>query len=185
MPQTPTSTRPALTPRTVPADFRAFYWLKHELQAFCRDHGLSTAGSKIDIADRIEHFLQTGQTEPKDREPVRRARAALPQTLTVATRIGAGWRCTEALRAFFEDTVGSGFKFNGPMRDYIRDGAGKTLGDAVAFWNAEARRAKPAAEIAPQFEYNRHLRAYFEGHPGATRTEAIAAWKALRAARKP
>lgn len=181
---TPTSTRPVLTRHTTPADFRAFYWLKQELQAFCRSQGLSTGGSKIDIADRIERYLRTGHAEPRALVPDRRPRSALPQTLTRATRIGTGWRCTETLRAFFENAVGTSFKFNGPMRDFIRDGAGKTLGEAIAFWETEARRAPAADRIAPQFEYNRHMRAFYKANPGATRVEAIAAWKALRATRK-
>ncbi|WP_306792935.1 SAP domain-containing protein [Neobacillus paridis] len=38
-----------------------FYWLKEELQAFCRNDWLSASGSKIEISDRIETYIRTGE----------------------------------------------------------------------------------------------------------------------------
>lgn len=48
--------------------FREFYWLKEELQAFCRENEMSAAGSKIEIAHRIAVFLETGEIQ----KPVRK-----------------------------------------------------------------------------------------------------------------
>jgi hypothetical protein len=42
-------------------DFSHFYWLKEELQTFCRESGMSASGSKIEITGRIAAFLQTGE----------------------------------------------------------------------------------------------------------------------------
>ncbi|WP_240502805.1 SAP domain-containing protein [Priestia aryabhattai] len=39
--------------------FNDFYWLREELQSFCRKNGISASVSKIGISDRIEVFLQT------------------------------------------------------------------------------------------------------------------------------
>ena len=36
---------------------------KEELQTFCRENGISTSGSKIEITDRIAAFLQTGEIQ--------------------------------------------------------------------------------------------------------------------------
>lgn len=57
--------RPQLTKDITIQDFKNFYWLKEELQLFCREHGISASGSKIEIAERIEVFLLTGEmTKP-------------------------------------------------------------------------------------------------------------------------
>ncbi|MGL4762258.1 MAG: SAP domain-containing protein [Sarcina sp.] len=41
--------------------FQEYYYLKEELVAFCREEGLIVIGSKIELTDRIAHFLDTGE----------------------------------------------------------------------------------------------------------------------------
>ena len=41
--------------------FRNYYFLKVELMNFCRENGMPTSGSKIEIADWIAYFLDTGK----------------------------------------------------------------------------------------------------------------------------
>ena len=41
--------------------FRSFYYLKEELLAFCKKNGLPTSGGKIELTDRISHYLDTGK----------------------------------------------------------------------------------------------------------------------------
>ena len=60
--------RPELKKDLNVKDFRDFYWLKEELQTFCRDSGMSASGSKIEIADRIAIFLETGENTKADEE---------------------------------------------------------------------------------------------------------------------
>ncbi|MEG0473334.1 MAG: SAP domain-containing protein, partial [Solibacillus sp.] len=62
--------RPNLTKDINVESFKDFYWLKEELQSFCRENGLSATGSKIEISDRIETFLQTGEIK----KPIRKAK---------------------------------------------------------------------------------------------------------------
>lgn len=52
--------RPALTKDIHIQSFKDYYWLKEELQAFCREHGLSASGSKTEISERIEFFFKLG-----------------------------------------------------------------------------------------------------------------------------
>lgn len=49
--------RPELTNNISVQAFKDFYWLKEELQLYCRENGISTTGSKIEISDRIEMFF--------------------------------------------------------------------------------------------------------------------------------
>src|SRR5689334_21596944 len=127
--------RPALTKTISIDDFAAHYWLKSELVAFCCTYGISASGGKLDIARRIRKFLSTG----------RKTNRATPNAVTVAviharltrdTVIGAGWRCSESVRAFFQGEVGRSFRFNAAMRDFIHRGVGRTLGEGIAVWDA-------------------------------------------------
>lgn len=178
--------RPDLTGQLSAQDFRDYYWLKEELLAFCRAQGLSTLGSKAALSARIARFLETGQRRAEEAPTAgqRPAPAAgMPLSFTRDSVIGKGWRCSQALRAFLEREIGPGFHFDGVMRDFIHQQAGRTLGEAIAAWEA-ARQVPQKKDIPPQFEYNRHMRAYFEQHPGATRAEALEAWKQSRQTRR-
>ena len=174
--------RPGLTSTLAVDDFRAFYWLKEELVAFCQTCGLGTGGSKQDLAARITVFLETGTRPPSVRHQ-RRAGKTMPPVFSRQTTIGPDWHCTEGLRAFFVQELGPHFHFDHVMRTFIKEGAGRTLDEAIGAWEAARQQAGPA-EIAPQFEYNRYLRAFFRAHPGTPRHVAIAAWNAHKAQRR-
>ena len=189
--------RAPLTRHTSAHDFRAFYWLKAELSDFCREHGLSASGGKREIADRIERFLSSGERVARveraapprsDPEAARRFNAMTADQLTMKTRIPAGFRCTQALRAFFERNVDPAFRFTVTLQSYIKAHAGISFEELAAYWRSEsaARKSgelKPA--IAPQFEFNQFTRD-FHADPenrGKTRRDCLEAWKLTRDAR--
>ncbi len=53
--------RPVLDTNLDSKIFRDFYYLKEELISFCRQNGIPVSGGKIEIADRIAYFLDTGK----------------------------------------------------------------------------------------------------------------------------
>jgi len=53
--------RPNLDKNLSIKDFQDFYWLKKELVTFCRKIGITSAGGKINIANRIKKYLNTGE----------------------------------------------------------------------------------------------------------------------------
>lgn len=174
--------RPPLTPSLAPADFARWYWLKSELAAYCRDRGLPVTGSKQVLQARVDADLRGLDAVLLD-EP-RRPAGDMPDRFTTDTRIGPGWRCTRALRAYFESVHGAGFRFNESLRTFLREGEGRTLADASAAYLAGL--SQPQAPIGAQFEYNRHIREFFLANPGATRAQAIEAWwTRRRGARRP
>ena len=169
--------RPELNLEISAETFTSWYWLKAELSDFCRQNKLSTSGSKIEITERIRVFLESGTIVSPTRPKAKRGK--MPTEFSRDTVVGTGWSSSQALRAFFEQEIGSNFHFDGVMRDFVKkDGVGKTLQDGIDLWHES--RNRPKSDIAPQFEYNRHFRAYFEANPNATREEAIAAWHAKR-----
>lgn len=168
--------RPKLTLTASITEFDAYYRLKSELIDFCRQNCLPAGGSKAELTGRIRLFLATGaQPNPP---ATKRAAAAMPEQFSPQTIIGPGWRCSQPLRFFFEAEIGPHFHFNGFMRDFIKNGAGKCLQEAIDGWIEQQRTPRPPAEIAPQFEYNRFIRAYFKANPGKPFAEAVAAWNA-------
>ena len=166
--------RPTLDPQLSADTFLRWYWLKDELNAFCRNCGLPSNGPKRILTERIARYLATGEkSAPTAHQPA--ARGQMPPTFTRASLIGSGWTCSQALRAFFEQELGRAFHFDATLRDFIHHGQGQTLGEAIRAWeNAQNNPAEK--EIAPQFEYNRHIRDYLKANPGAGLKAAIRAW---------
>lgn len=175
--------RPNLTTDMSIQSFKDFYWLKEELQIFCRENGISASGSKIEISNRIETFLRTGEIK----KPIRKAkgnRAALQIELSLDTVISENHRCSQQVRAFFK-TVISDFHFSTYIQNYFKNNIGKTYRDAVEAWYKEEERKKDPSykkQIAPQFEYNQFIHDFF-GDPsnqGKSRKEAIEAWNTIK-----
>ncbi|MFK7965601.1 MAG: DUF6434 domain-containing protein [Burkholderiaceae bacterium] len=170
--------RPALTTALSVQAFRRWYWLKEELVAFCRKHSLPVSGSKLEVAERVGHYLRHREVlRPQARK---NRRGAMPNVFTLKTVIGEGWRCNPALGAFFREHCGRGFRFNASMRAFIHEGAGLTLAEAIVCYEASIKRPKTPRPIAPSLEYNQHTREFFKQNPGATRQQAIEAWWAKR-----
>lgn len=171
--------RPALTAYLTADEFRAWYWLKSELVAFCRTEGLPTSGLKAEVRDRITAYL-SGEALPEPKRRTKRA-GAMPETFALDTVVGEGWRCSPKLGAFYRSVCGPGFRFNAAMRDFVHNGAGRTLADGIGVYEASKNQKGP---IAASLEYNQHMRRYFARHPNATREEAIAAWWEQRGQRR-
>jgi hypothetical protein len=169
--------RPRLTPDLAADEFRRWYWLKRELQEFARLLGVSSAGGKQQIADRIAARLSDDPIPAQ----IRRGRAGpqLAGVLTLETVVPDGQRLTAHLRAFMARECGPGFRFDRSMRAFFADPRGRTLSDAVACWRES--RDDPPAEIEPQFEYNAFARAWRLAHPGGSHAEMVAGWAAHKA----
>ncbi|MBY0121537.1 DUF6434 domain-containing protein [Bacillus sp. S/N-304-OC-R1] len=176
--------RPKLTVDISVNSFKDFYWLKEELQAFCRENGISASGSKIEISNRIEIFLRTGEIK----KPIRKTsviKKLEPQSvLNLDTVITEHHCCSQDVRAFFK-TVIPKFHFSTHIQNYFKNNVGKTYRDVVKAWNEEEVRKKEPTykkNIAPQFQYNQFIRDYFADskNQGKSREEAIEAWNAIK-----
>lgn len=176
--------RPNLTKDISVQIFKDFYWLKEELQSFCRKNGMSASGSKTEISDRIETFLRTGEIK----NPVRKSkgnRKAVPQVnLSLDTVISENHRCSQDVRAFFK-TVIPNFHFSTYIQNYFKNNIGKIYRDVVDAWYKEEERKKDPSykkNIAPQFEYNKFIRDFFAdpNNQGKSREEAIEVWNKIK-----
>jgi hypothetical protein len=182
--------RPLLNREISIADFKKHYWLKEELQDFCRNNGIGANGSKMAISERIERFLRSGEKELKSRKkPARRTfRAADEEVLSVNTIIPKDYTNNEKNRQFFKSIIGPQFHFTVRFMNFCKNNAGKTFQDAIDEWYAEQKEKKEGkykTVIGPQFEYNRFIRDFYckPENKGKKLKEAIAAWEESKRAR--
>ncbi|MGH0523303.1 DUF6434 domain-containing protein [Bacillus cereus] len=178
--------RPPLTKSISLEDFQNYYWLKAELQTFCREHGLPASGSKIEITERISHYLTTGKVL-KNSSVQKVSKAPLSyKDLSLQTIITKNHRCSEDVRAFFKEKIGTNFRFTVALQKFFKENVGKTYEDAITFWYEENERKKDPTyktTISAQFEYNRFTRDFFEdpNNKGKAKADAIAAWNEMKA----
>ncbi len=173
--------RPKLNANISIQDFKNSYWYKEELMAFCRSENLSARGGKIELAERIEKFLQTGERESYQKKKSKISRFDWStEKLSINTKITDNYSNTKNVREFFKSQIGDKFKFNMKFMDWMKTAEGKTLGDAVEQWiliTNEMRTNKKEKQIAPQFEYNTYIRDFFKDNPDKTLQDAIKCWK--------
>ena len=166
--------RPELNKKLDAATFRSFYYLKQELADFCKENGLPTSGSKIELTDRIAYFLDTGSVLKPTAE---RKTAVSISTLTEDTVIEPNIVCSEKHRAFFSEKIGKSFSFNVLFQKWLKANAGKTYGEAVrAYYRILEEKKQRKTEIGRQFEYNTYIRDSFADNPGKSLHDAIVCW---------
>lgn len=166
--------RPKLEPELSGTTFRSFYYLKEELVNFCRENGLPASGGKIEITNRIAHFLDTG--EVLTAAPAKSRKAPMEE-IREDTRIEPNFVCSEMHRAFFKEKIGSAFTFNVAFQKWLKSNTGKTYADAIAAYHQILlEKTAKRTSIDRQFEYNTYIRDFFADNPGKTLKDAIKCW---------
>ena len=166
--------RPELNKKLDAATFRSFYYLKQELADFCKENGLPTSGSKIELTDRIAYFLDTGSVLKPTAE---RKTAVSIGTLTEDTVMEPNIVCSEKHRAFFSEKIGKSFSFNVLFQKWLKANAGKTYGEAIrAYYRILEEKKQRKTEIGRQFEYNTYIRDFFADNPRKSLHDAIVCW---------
>jgi DNA gyrase inhibitor GyrI len=168
--------RPELTRGLSSQNFCEYYYLKSELMEFCRKEQLSASGSKAELADRIEAYLQTGERIATTKPRV--GKLSICPEMSLTSVIEENFRCSERHQGFFKSVIGNSFKFNVEFQNWLKTNTGKTYADAVSAYKEIAERKKTTTtEIGRQFEYNAYIRAFFEANKGRTLAQAIVCWK--------
>jgi len=181
--------RPILNKTISIKDLKEFYWLKEELVKFCRIEGLKTTGGKIEITERIENYLRTGEKNLK-REHIKEVSKSKfdwkKEKLTLQTTITDNYKNTENVRNFLIDHIGKHFKFNVKFMNWMKTNSDKNLSDAINQWKfiySESKNSKAPKKIAPQFEYNNYLRDFLADNPNLRREVGINLWKIKKSLR--
>lgn len=170
--------RPRLVSTINPEVFDSYYWYKEELISFARDLGLSSAGGKFEIHDRISHFLRTGKKLKKvNFKPV--SNFDWPnESLEPDTVITDNYKNNQNVRAFFKKHVGDHFSFNIDFMNFMKQSVGLTLQDAVDFYNElmEARKQGKKQEIPDHNQFNLYVRTISQVHPELTKEQVTKIW---------
>lgn len=165
---------PKLTRNLKPEEFKEYYFLKEELKDFCRSEGLKVGGSKEDLEKRIVHYLVTGE-ELKERTANQSSKEAVTE-ISLDSKLGENFKCSEDKRAFFEKEIGSGFKFKVKFQKWLKANPEKTYRDAVEAYH-EIQNSDEKTEIGKQFQYNRYIRDFFKNNDDKSLDDAIKCWK--------
>ncbi len=113
--------RPELTKDLPIKDFTDFYWLKTDLQQFCRENNISSSGSKMELSKRIEVFLTNGDTQQSKTPSKRRSPSKTQAPLTLDTVITENHRCSQEVRAFFKEAIHPTFHFSTYIQNYFKE----------------------------------------------------------------
>lgn len=165
--------RPSLTKELSPEEFGQYYFLKEELKDFCRSEDLKVSGSKGDLEKRIVHYLGTGEelTESvKAKSPVNLSE------ITLDSKLGENFRCSEDKREFFEREIGEGFKFKVKFQKWLKSNPDRTYRDAIEAYS-EIINSNEKTSIDKQFQYNQYIRDFFEDNNDKSLDDAIKCWK--------
>lgn len=167
--------RPDLNKKLDSKTFRNYYYLKEELIDFCRENGLPVSGGKIEITDRIAHFLDTGEVLSIS---ITKKKAPVISGIDEDTRIETDFVCSEMHRAFFKEHIGNSFSFNVDFQKWLKSNAGKTYKEAIAaYYDILEEKKRGKTKIDKQFEYNTYIRDFFADNQGKTLEDAIQCWK--------
>lgn len=157
-------------------DFEGSYYLREELIEFCRENGLSTYGGKLEISDRIAHYLKTG--ERKAPKMTTRKKKQEERILHEDSIIEENFVCSQCHRSFFKEKIGPSFSFNVIFQNWLKEHAGATYQDAIeAYGDIMEEKKKGTKTIDRQFEYNTYIRDFFQDNVGRSLKEAIICWK--------
>ena len=169
------SERPNLDNNINSKEFREYYYLKEELIEFCRKNSLQTTVGKIELTERIAHFLETGEKTYKSHMP---KRSAKHNEITLDTIIEENFVCSEKHRAFYKEQIGNKFSFNVSFQKWLKSNSGKTYQDSInAYYQILEDKKKNKTVIDKQFEYNTYIRDFFKDNKDKSLEQAIECWK--------
>lgn len=156
-----------------PEEFKQYYFLKEELKDFCRSEGLKVSGSKQDLECRIIHYLETGD---ELKEPiVNQTTYSGASEISLDSKLGENFKCSEDKREFFENEIGKGFKFKVKFQKWLKLNPDKTYRDAIDAYH-KIQNSKEKTKIDKQFQYNQYIRDFFKDNDDKSLEDAIKCW---------
>lgn len=117
---------------------------------------LADIGGKLEITERIAHFLDTVEVLTAKRV---QKKSHIISDITTDTKIEPDFVCSEKHRSFFKEHIGNGFSFNVAFQKWLKSNSGKTYTEAIAaYYQILEDKKNGKAKIDKQFEYNTYIR---------------------------
>ena len=165
------SERPKLDKNLDGKTFRKFYYLKERTCRFLSPIRFTDIGGKLEITERIAHFLDTGEVIAAKKV---QKKSQIIGNITTDTEIEPNFVCSEKHRAFFKEHIGNGFSFNVAFQKWLKSNTGKTYADAItAYYRILEEKKNSKTKIDKQFEYNTYIRDFFADNRDKSLDEAI------------
>ena len=97
-------------------EFSKYYWYREELIKICKDHGLKSDGSKIELNKVIEAYFSGEKILPEKKPVIKRKKAIVTDLTPDTGLIECGFTFGPRFREFFIKQTGeASFKFNVDM----------------------------------------------------------------------
>ncbi|MBQ2666294.1 MAG: hypothetical protein IJF99_05915 [Methanobrevibacter sp.] len=135
---------------------------------------MKISGSKKDLENRIIHYLETG--EMLEEPVVKEVSNNFHSTVTLDSKLGENFKCSQDKREFFEKEIGKSFKFKVKFQQWLKANPDKTYREAIdAYYKIQ--NSKEKTKIDKQFQYNQYIRDFFKDNDDKSLEEAIKCWK--------
>lgn len=166
--------KPNLNAKLSSENFKNYYFRKEELVDFCRREGLKVSGNKQDLEERIILYLDTGE---KIGKCIKQNRKKNNNDISLDSKIGENFICSQEVRSFFEENIGSQFKFKVKFQKWLKNNPEKTFAQAIIAYNEiENNSKKTKTKIDKQFKYNTYIRDFFNDNNDKTFKDAVTYW---------
>lgn len=166
--------RPKLDKKVDSHALKDYYYLKEELVLFCKELGLQTTGGKLELINRLSHYLDTGE---KLSQKNAKQKAVITKEITLDTLIEENFVCSEKHRAFYQEKIGSGFSFNVIFQKWLKQHTGSTYRESIdAYYKIQTDKKNRPTTIDKQFEYNTYIRDFFADNKDKSLEQAIQCW---------
>lgn len=177
--------KPKLNKNISITDFIENYWYVSELKTFCKELGLDSVGGKLEVEERIKLYLVSGIKQNINRKNIEyNKKNGIEGEITNETIIPENILLTPNLRDYFESQIKNKFRFSKELIAYFRNNAGKTIGDALIFYNEIKKNKKvnksEKTTIPKQCQYNQFIRDYLENNSDKSFYDAVEAWNKLK-----
>ena len=97
-------------------EFSKYYWYRDELIRICKDHGLKSDGSKIELNKVIEAYFSGEKILPEKKKTAKKLKAIVTDLTLNTGLIECGFTFGSRFREFFRQQTGEkNFKFNVDM----------------------------------------------------------------------
>ena len=155
-------------------EFKEHYFLKEDMVDFCRENGLKISGNKKELEERIIHYLTTGEKINNSKNIKRTKKHS---NISLDTTIGEDFICSQEVRKFFEEKIGSNFKFKVDFQKWLKNNPDKTFADAIiAYYDIQNYLKNNSTAIGNQFKYNTYIRDFFKHNPDKSFKDAVECW---------
>lgn len=172
-------------------EFSKYYWYREELIKICKDHGLKSDGSKIELNGVIESYFSGEKIAPVKKSTVKPKKVV--KELTVDTGlIECGFTFGNRFRDFFREQTGEeNFKFNVDMvatAKAVKESGDEsfTLGDLIDIYYG---RKTYATYDKSALQWNKFVKDFCADDATAIYSERLKAaaslWKIVRESDMP